>query len=69
MQYVGHKIHCSCSEIIALRQSAMDYIAEKITDDTKHSVEKQIARLFYAATFHVANNPDFRRIVEAFSNH
>ena len=41
----------------------------KTTNHTKHSVDKQIVRLFYALTFHVANYPDFRKIVEAFSNH
>lgn len=47
----------------------MDYIAVKTTNDTKLSVDKQIARLFYALTFHVADHSDLRKIVEAFSNH
>ena len=54
---------------MASRQSIMDYIAVKTTNDTKHSVDKQIVRLFYALTSHVANILDFRKIVEAFSIH
>ena len=56
-------------ETMASRQSIMGYIVVKTTNDTKHSVDKQIVRLFYALTSHVANNLDFRKIVEAFSNH
>ena len=52
---------------MALRQSTM---AANTTNDTKHSVDKQIARLlYYALTFHMANHPEHRKIVETFSNH
>ena len=56
-------------ETMASRQSVMGYIVVKTTNDTKHSVDKQIVRIFYALTFHVANHPDARKIVEAFSSH
>ena len=47
---------------MASRQSILDYIAVKPTNDTKHSVDKQIVRLFYALTSHVTNNLDFRKM-------